>query len=334
MTIGTDLSTAEKLGPAEDRVSIKALLNGGVDTFTETFNLPPCDDRIRGLQFHQQNEGPEEATEPITSSPGNGNGIPDPFDYSGMFESTLEVDDQYLDFWNGPFAFIPSPSYSDLQVELYDPTIMRSDPMQRPTPSDSTQALPDQAQYVSALSLAVYNKLWCLALDAKIRQELAACLNFLLTADKIPKFVSMYFRNWHLNCPILHRPSFDPAKVPLRLLLSVVFIGAIYSKDQTERLAAKRLLDVAELVVFDSDIFSFEMGIIRSIQGDNLESAAGATRSDQDWVDFQELQAGYLMVIAQYWSGPLIPKRRAMESRMGEVIKVRSRLAHTLNDGK
>jgi hypothetical protein len=306
-------ATIEKFGPLGDRVSIQALLNGGTDTFTETFNLPPSDDRQRGLQFHAQNDEPEEEPELKVEDE-----MPGVFDYSSLFLNPSGVDDQYLDFWNGPFGIMPSPSYNDMQLELYDPSIISPGAQAVSTPSSAGPSA-DQAQYISALNMAIYNKLWCLALDEKTRQELTACLNFLLTGEKLRRFVSLYFRNWHLNCPILHRPSFDPAKIPLHLLISVVFIGAMYSKDQTERLAAKKLIDVAELVVFDSEIFSFDIEIIRSLQNDN---SSAALDSDREWEIFQELQGGYLMVVAQYWAGSRASKRRAMQSRLGDVINV------------
>ncbi|ETI26659.1 hypothetical protein G647_10319 [Cladophialophora carrionii CBS 160.54] len=307
----------DKFGPVGDRVSIQALLNGGIDTFTEAFNLPLCDDRQAGIQFRQQNEEPEDEIDPSHLKLEDQS--PLTCDYSAMFEVPLGVDDQYLDFWTGPFGLMPSPSYSDLQLELYDPSMVSSEMQMASTPSTTTQPPPDQAQYVSALAMAIYNKLWCLALDEKARQELTTCLNFLLTGEKIRKFISLYFRNWHLNCPILHKPSFDPANVPVSLVISVVFIGAMYSKDQTERLAAKKLVDVAELVVFDSEIFSFESEVTRSIQD---ESTPANPDSAHEWKIFQELQAGYLMVIAQYWGGSRGSKRRAMQSRFGDVINV------------
>ncbi|KIW71771.1 hypothetical protein PV04_00008 [Phialophora macrospora] len=311
-------SIADKFGPVGDRVSIQALLNGGTDTFTETFNLPPSDDRQAGFQFHQQNEEPEDEIDPTHLKSEYEGALT--LDYSAMFEIPVGVDDQYLDFWTGPFGLIPSPSYSDLQLDLYDPSMVSPEVQVGSTPSTSTQQPgSDQAHYVSALNMAIYNKLWCLALDEKARQELTACLNFLLTGEKIRKFMSLYFRNWHLNCPIIHKPSFDPASVPVSLVISVVFIGAMYSKDQTERLAAKKLVDVAELVVFDSEIFSFEIEVTRSIQGESLATNAD---SDHEWDIFQELQAGYLMVIAQYWGGSRGSKRRAMQSRLGDVINV------------
>ncbi|EXJ53618.1 uncharacterized protein A1O5_13185 [Cladophialophora psammophila CBS 110553] len=311
----------EKLGPLGDRVSIRALLNGGTDTFTETFNLPPCDDRQRGLQFHQQKEeGEDEENDAIETK--SEDGSPHTFDFSVMFQTPMGIDDQYLDFWTGPFGSVQSPSYNDLQLEVYDSSMISPEAQIGSTPSSSTQPPSDQAQYVSALNMAIYNKLWCLALDGKSRQELTASLNFLLTSERIRKFISLYFRNWHLNCPIIHRPSFDPAKLPVGLVISVVFIGALYSKDQTERLAAKKLVDAAELVVFDSEIFSFEIEVTRSIQGDSMATMSDSPQQDRDWEIFQELQAGYLMVVAQYWGGSRGSKRRAMQSRLGDVINV------------
>ncbi|KIX06759.1 uncharacterized protein Z518_04735 [Rhinocladiella mackenziei CBS 650.93] len=334
---GVSLSL-KNLNTVEDRVSIKALLNGGTDTFTEAFNLPPCDDRVRSLQFHQQNEEePEEATD-LASNVKSVDASPSSIDvdYSSMIESPLDhMDDQYLDFWTGPFAFIPSPGYSDLQLELYDATKVMSGGdvlVHGPTPSsDSTQTQTHTATshdqvastpaYVSSVNMALYNKLWCLALDSKARQELTTCLNFLLTTDKISKFISLYFRNWHLNSPLIHKPSFDPSKAPLNLVIAVVFVGAMYSRDQNERLAAKKLVDLAELVVFDSDIFALEMEITHAMTN-HMHGAETADSTDRGWEKFQELQAGFLIVVAQYWAGSKIQKRRATECRFGDVIKV------------
>ena len=268
------------------------------------------------MQFHQSHDEPEDENDIHLKSEDESALT---IDYSAMFDIPVNMDDQYLDFWTGPFGLMPSPHYNDMQLDLYDPSIVSPDVQLGSTPSTTTQPSSDQPEYVSALSMALYNKLWCLALDEKARQELTACLNFLLTAERIRKFISLYFRNWHLNCPILHKPSFEAANVPVSLVISVVFIGASYSKDQTERMAAKKLVDIAELVVFDSEIFSFEIEVTRAVQGD---STTPAPDSDREWEVFQELQAGYLMVIAQYWGGSRGSKRRAMQSRLGDVINV------------
>lgn len=303
----------------DDRVSIKALLNGGVDTFTESFNLPPSDDRLRSLEVHQRKDEQEEQSASALNSPPATDA--NPVDYLTVFESPIGLDDQYLDFWTGPFGLIPSPSYSssDTQIDLYNPSIFNVDGQTERTPLEPSPGQPEQANYASSLNLAIYNKLWCLALEPRSRQELTTYANFLLTTEKIAKFTTLYFRNWHLNCPMLHRPSFDPAEVPLSLLVSVVFIGALYSKNRSERFAAQKLIDVAELVVFDSEIFSLEIEASHVLQH---QSVSYGGPGGYDWAPFQELQAGFLMVIAQYWAGARIAKGRAMESRFSDVIKV------------
>ena len=54
-----------------DRGSIKFLLNGGMDSFTEQFRLPPSTDRARGLEYHNQ-KGVEEAERSILEYPVRG----------------------------------------------------------------------------------------------------------------------------------------------------------------------------------------------------------------------------------------------------------------------
>ena len=128
-------------------------------------------------------------------------------------------------------------------------------------------------------------------------------------------------------------PSFDPDTAALPLLTSVVFMGAMYTKDERELYAAKRLLDFAELYVFSSDIFSSEYELAATICGGrNNENEA------HDWIQFQNFQAGFLMVVVQYWAGGSVSSSRAMENRFSEVIKVARRTGlvryrHTPEDG-
>lgn len=299
----------------DDRVSIKALLNGGVDTFTESFNLPPSDDRVRSLEHHHRKTN--EQNESAVNSPPNES--PDFIDYASMFESPLGADSQYFDFWTGPFGLNHSPSFNsnDPSLDLFSQGLASDIKVDQGSQGPELHQA-DQVQYVAALHLAMYNKLWSLALEAQTRHQLTNYLNFLLTTERITRFISMYFRNWHLNCPMIHRLTFDPAEAPLTLLLSVTFVGALYSKVPAERLAAQKLVDVAELVVFDSEIFSLDTEVSQVIETGTVPAVE---RGEYDWNLFRELQGGFLMVIAQYWGGARIAKSRAVQSRFSDVVK-------------
>jgi hypothetical protein len=116
---------------------------------------------------------------------------------------------------------------------------------------------------------------------------------------------------------MIHAPSFDPETVTLPLLVSVVFMGAMYATDQREAFVAKRVLDLAELFVFSSDVYSSENDIVAIFSSNRcFENASN------DWVKFQNFQAGFLITIVQYWAGSQVSRSRVMENRFSEVVKV------------
>jgi len=48
------------------------------------------------------------------------------------------------------------------------------------------------------------------------------------------RYLSTYFSFFHHHLPFIHPASFDPAKVPAALLLSVLSIGALYTFEQDQ----------------------------------------------------------------------------------------------------
>ncbi|KAL5339592.1 hypothetical protein BJX70DRAFT_149375 [Aspergillus crustosus] len=314
-----------------DRGSIKFLLNGGTDSFTEDFLLPPRSDRARGLEYHQQKEDAENSMLAF-QTPGDTNNFSPGF--AEMDPNSLSFfQDTFLDFFSGPFG--------EVHKSMVDPYAggMIDYPAMIPPEQDPNLALAgrhsfeSEKAYATAMVQAILSRAWSVPLDAKVHEEISTTLTFLLTTARIQKFISLYFKYWHANCAILHVPSFDPDTVALPLLTSVVFMGAMYTKDDREVYAAKRLLDFAELYVFSSDIFSYEYEIANTICG-----GRNADGGAHDWLQFQNFQAGFLMVVVQYWAGGRISSSRAMENRFSEVIKVARRIGligyrHTPEDG-
>ncbi|KAL4805887.1 hypothetical protein BDV18DRAFT_140102 [Aspergillus unguis] len=314
-----------------DRGSIKFLLNGGTDSFTEDFLLPPRSDRTRGLEYHQQKEKAESSMlefEPTKA---------DNAHYAPAF---VELDpnslnffqDTFLDFFNGPFRAMHKnmvDPYAGGMMEF--PAVL---PDQDPNMAfPGQQPFEPEKPYAAAMIQAILTRAWSVPIDAKLQEEISTNLTFLLTTARIQKFISLYFKYWHANCTILHAPTFNPDAVSLPLLTSVVFMGAMYTKDERERYAAKRLIDIVELYVFSSDIFSNEYEVAATICG-----GRSATSDVHDWLQFQNFQAGFLMITLQYWAGGPVSSGRAMESRFSEVVKVARRLGlvgyhHTPEDG-
>jgi hypothetical protein len=226
--------------------------------------------------------------------------------------------DTFLDFFNGPFG--------EMHKSIVDPYGGMMDYPTVPTPNtDPTLAFAGQQPfeqerpYATAMIQAILSRAWSVPLDPKVHEEISTNLTFLLTTARIQKFITLYFKYWHSNCSMIHVPSFDPEVVALPLLTSVVFMGAMYTKDERELYAAKRLLDFAELYVFSSDIFSSDYEVAATICGSrNVENEA------HDWLQFQNFQGGFLMVVVQYWAGGRKSTSRAMENRFSEVVKVNS----------
>ncbi|KAJ9311865.1 transcriptional regulator family: Fungal Specific TF and C2H2 zinc finger [Paecilomyces variotii] len=317
---GPSLAKREEYDQSSDRGSIKFLLNGGTDSFTEKFLLPPCSERTRGLVYHTKKEW-EESPSPTVSYGYDGVRT----DYAPAFIDADPGDlgffhDTFINFFNGPFGETQKSLYDPLTGGLaYRPIV--------PPGQDPNLTLPGEtiyepeAPFATALIQSILTKVWTVSLDTKAQEEISTNLHFLLTPGRIRKFIQLYFKHWHPHCPVIHPPSFDPDHVPTSLLASVVFMGAMYSTDERESYAAKRVLDFAELFVFSTEAFACENEIARVFTGTvNPDLERG------DWLHFQHFQAGYLMVVIQYWAGGRISRNRAMENRFGEIIKVARKL--------
>ncbi|KAL4883948.1 hypothetical protein BJY04DRAFT_183566, partial [Aspergillus karnatakaensis] len=314
-----------------DRGSIKFLLNGGTDSFTEDFLLPPRSDRTRGLEYHQQKEEAENSM--MAFQPGG-----DSTEFAPAFveldpNSLSFFQDTFLDFFSGPFGEVHKSMVDPYAGAMMDyPAILPPDHDPN-LPLAGQQPFESEKSYATAMIQAILSRAWSVPLDAKVHEEISTNLTFLLTTLRIQKFIALYFKYWHANCAILHVPSFNPDTVALPLLTSVVFMGAMYTKDEREVYAAKRLLDFAELYIFSSDIFSHEYEVATTICGNR-----SADSEAHDWLQFQNFQAGFLMVVVQYWAGGRISSSRAMENRFSEVVKVARRIGlvryrHTPEDG-
>lgn len=317
-SFGSPSTKPEVFDQPSDRGSIKFLLNGGTDSFTEQFRLPPRDDRARGMEFHNQ-VGLQEAAGEIFpyNMQENRSEFPPPVVGSDL-TSLQFFQDTFLDFFNGPFGDNQrslEPPYTgriEFQTTGQDPSLgIQPDP---------TAFEPEQP-FSMALIQSILARAWTVPLDPKAQEEISSGLNFLLTTARIRKFLSLYFRYWQNNCSIFHVPSFDPATTPLPLLAAVTFMGAMYSTDPRETYIARRVLDFAELFVFSSPVFSPETEVASVFSGNKIPD-----EDDNDWVKFQNFLAGLIITIVQYWAGSRVSRNRAMENRFSEIVKIARRL--------
>ncbi|BCR89694.1 uncharacterized protein ACHE_50892A [Aspergillus chevalieri] len=299
--------------PSSDRGSIKFLLNGGTDSFTEHFHLPPHTDRARGLEYHNQ-KGFEEAEMSIL-------GYPERSDQPGYAPEFVESDlsaqsffqDTFINFFQGPFPLGEPPRTLDEHYRSetpYDPLVPQGQPSHEP-----------EKPFAMALIQAILSRAWTVPLEPKVQEEISMDIHFLLTTARIRKFVSLYSRFWHPNCPLVHIATFDPEIASLPLLTSIVFMGAIYSDDMRESVAAKRVLDFAELFVFSSHVFASEHDI-----GASFRTEHRMDDEPNELVQLQDLQAGYIMTVTQYWAGSRVSRNRAMETLFNQVVNASRRL--------
>jgi hypothetical protein len=177
--------------------------------------------------------------------------------------------------------------------------------------------------FAMALTQALLARAWQVPLDAKAQAEVTANFNFFLTTTRIRKCIFLYFKYWQPSCAYLHN-SFDPETAPLPLLAAVVFMGAMYNSDERETYVAKRLLDFVELFIFSSDVFSAESEVSIVFSGNRCHGGEA-----NDWVKFQHLLAGFIILTVQYWSGNRVSRYRALETRFTEVVKVARRMELT-----
>ncbi|RAL16151.1 uncharacterized protein BO97DRAFT_384209 [Aspergillus homomorphus CBS 101889] len=318
---GAKSTNREDYSGTSDRGSINFLLNGGSDSFTEEFRLPPCSDRSRGLKYHTQ-MGLKEARSTMLDYQME-------LDQLDIAPAYIEADsatrtffhDTFLDFFNGPFESPPkligtSPYSTGSEFSASLP------PAQFSMAQPGEQPYGPEQPYAAALSQAIVSQAWAVPLDTNVKQRLAANASFLLTTARIQKFVWMYAKYWHPSCAMVHLASLQLDTIPLPLLAALVFMGAMYSNDEQETYAAKQLLDFVELYIFSTDVFSAES---------DIASMFPKTRPDlphegDQWVHFLNFQAGFIICIVQYWSGTRMSHNRAMENRFSEIIKVARRM--------
>lgn len=308
---------SEVSGQLSDRGSIKFLLNAGCDSFTEGFRLPPRSDRPRGALFDSnQNELEERQNNmfPYNMESGRSDYAPAMLDSD---PTTLQFyQDTFLDFFNGPFGDahkMQGDPYSGVAYQAIGPPI----PEPSLALSEENAMFEPERPFATALIQSILARVWTLPLNTKAQEEISTSLNFLLTTARIQKFVALYFKNWHPSCTMIHAPSFDPETATLPLLASIVFMGAMYTTDQREAYVAKRVLDFAELFIFSCDVYSSENDIGTVFSGNQCFE-----NESNDWVKFQNFQAGFLITVVQYWAGSKVSRSRAMENRFSEIVKV------------
>lgn len=136
----------------------------------------------------------------------------------------------------------------------------------------------------------------------------------LINHAQIESCIDLYFHYYHRHCPILHRPSFDATNVALPLLLSVMALGAMYSKDRHRVYCLRNLLDLMERYIYGlpglGDEYEDSLNLAQAADDEKLQH------------QFEIFQGAYLIVVAQYFSGNTMARKRARQQRFTKVMSV------------
>lgn len=323
---GTPTPTSDRHA---DMGSIKFILNGGQDGFMEDWHFPgrlqstKNSPAIKPQPFKQTH-----AAQPMPFQPDIMSMYPPEFfdPNMGNFSDMSQYRNSFNTFFDGPFDAFHQQWQDSISGVHNGDNIWGFNSTASPDSCDYAAYTEPQTPNLAALVEALQLTLAKLGLDLNRQQELNADLHFLLTPHRVRRFVTMYRKMWHPNCPIIHIATFDIETTPLPLLASVLFMGAMYSVDTRELSAAKSLLDLIEVFVFGTDVFSPDLEIKRAMMSHSATSI-----QSMDWLQFQSFQAAYLVVVVQSWAGNRLARDRNMEARFSEVIRVaRSTALHKI----
>jgi hypothetical protein len=281
----------------QQRLAIEGLLNDGTNSFVKGFEFP---------SFEPQSSRSHSPTQEADSREGQ----IDPAGSDGFLGAVTPRNDPFAIPWIDPYTemvFGFDETYSDFHDNI------------EPSPEFLTRTEHDvRGEADQRVQSVIEDKIRELGLDEHF--NMSSLSELLFSGKSIAAHIARYFDKWQQACPIIHEASFDRDKVPLRLLVVMTLIGAMYSKDRERKCAGRQLLDIAELVVFDAEIFSSAAEIGRQIRMD--QETAASHKREYTWDEFQELQAAYLMVEAQYWAGSRTSKGRAVDLRVGSLVSV------------
>lgn len=133
------------------------------------------------------------------------------------------------------------------------------------------------------------------------------CQEFFAPAN-IQRFLEYFWSLWYPNCPIVHRPLFDPFKAPTTLLCVMTIIGACLSPTQNDVQRARQWLDSTEELIFSHNCF---------------RDAKPYAESTQRKEVLQIAQAGYLICSLQKREGSGETQARIRRYRHASMVTVR-----------
>lgn len=142
-----------------------------------------------------------------------------------------------------------------------------------------------------------------------------SCSSF-FSASNIRRFLEYFWSLWYPNCPIVHRPSFNPETAPITLLCVMLIIGACLSPHEEDTQAAKMWLDSVEEMAFSDECFT---------QEETSDTLTGLRYDKAEWMKkrVECIQTAYLVCSLQKREGSLEAQGRVRRHRHATVVMVR-----------
>ncbi|KAG0646832.1 15-hydroxyprostaglandin dehydrogenase [Hyphodiscus hymeniophilus] len=251
----------------------------------------------------------------------NGSTFSDPFEDEPIDWSLFE-DENLLRFLSSPLTDMQMQTddmFAPLFMEPHYPGPNSMQPVAFPSEWE-----PPSVQS-STIIQVILEKAISLQITPQEQADIQQHLNFLFTPSKITKFINLYFEFWHPHCPIVHQPTFCVEMAAIPLVMAVTLMGAMYSQADREVNTAKIVLDLAELVIYSVDELTDEFEIKQVLRA----STASEQSLSSSPTTLSHLHAAYLMLVVQFWAGSMVSRKRAVETRFNNVVKVARRLGLT-----
>ena len=128
----------------------------------------------------------------------------------------------------------------------------------------------------------------------------------------IHRFLTFFWAVWYPNCPIVHRPFFDPSTASPALLAVIVIIGACLSPDEEDGRMARKWMDAVEIMTFRQEWF-----------GENKVDVPRIDDHEKKWKSRLEcIQTAYLVCSLQKREGSFEAQGRVRRYRHAMMVTV------------
>lgn len=135
------------------------------------------------------------------------------------------------------------------------------------------------------------------------------------SAPSIRRFLTFFWALWYPNCPIVHRPFFNPANSSPALLAVMVIIGACMSPNEEDGKRARKWIDPVEVLTFRQEWFTY--------------AEHSPEPGDGKWKKrLQCIQTAYLVCSLQKREGSIEAQGRVRRYRHAMMVSVCQRHLH------